>query len=183
MGRVKSPAIKAPQTTEEASALAERFAVVDAELQTRAAEAQASIAATKAVAEAVMLPLLAELKTIEKQLKPWWAVRHEELTEGKRRSIELGGCAIGYRLSTPKVVFSDGTDDDAAATLRSAEMEEFLRITIAPDKPAILKALSTDGEPGERHDLAARLIGLGFSSKQVDTFFIEPIAAVPAAAA
>lgn len=181
MARATSPALKAPQTTEAALALAERYAVLDADVQRHTADAQAAIAATKAAAHAVLLPIAAEMKAIEKQLKPWWAARHEELTGGRRRSIELGGCQLGYRLSTPKVCFAGGTDDDAAATLQAAELDMLLRVSVAVDKPAILKAFAGDPDPGEGHHLAARLAGLGFSVQQGDQFFIEPIAGMQVA--
>lgn len=169
MSRVKAPAQRAPQSKEAAIALLERFAEASAEIDAVNARANAEIAKAKAEADLAVAPLGAELKEIAKQLKPWWAASIDALTAGKRKSIELGGCTIGYRMTPPKVVFAHGKDDAAVeAALGSVLAAEIVRTKHTLDKPAVLRLLE-----GEQ---AAALAELGFSAEQREEFFIDPVA-------
>lgn len=169
MTRIRSAAQRAPQSTEQAMVLLDRFATLDSELALAEANRQEALAATNAVADSIAIPLIAELKDIAKQLKPWWAASYDELTQGKRKSIELGGCMIGYRISPPKVTYSGGTDAEAVtAVAASAYAEQIIRNTLSLDKPAILKLLEGDD--------SAALAELGFASKQSEVFFVERVA-------
>lgn len=103
MTRVRSAAQRAPQTIEAATDLAGRFAELDAQLARIEADRQDELAKINGAADAAIVPIVAELKDIAKQLKPWWAAHFETLTDGKRKSIELGetlreaGFGIGQR--------------------------------------------------------------------------------------
>lgn len=168
MARLRSAAQRAPQTLEQALAIADLFAARDAERATHVAHFEAELQKLKAAADAVLLPIDAELKDYAKQLKPYWAANIDALTGGKRKSYELGGCVIGYRISPPAVHFAHGTDQVAARALKEDGLAKHLRVTIAPDKPAILHDLE-----GDDTELAARLDALGFSIRQREDFFIE----------
>ena len=167
MTRMRSAAQRAPQTIEAATALLARFAEADAQLAAVEAQRQESLAGVNAAADAVAVPLIAELKDIAKQLKPWWEGSFDELTGGKRKSIELGGCSVGYRLSPPKVSYAHGKDEDAVTALQGAGYDALVRVKPSLDKPAVLKAL--DGED------ANKLLALGFSAPQTESFFVERI--------
>lgn len=175
MARRTSPAQRAPQSREQAIVLLDRYAAIAAEVDKVAAEALADVAATKAAAAAIVAPLEAEAKEIVKAVKTWWAASIDELTGGKRKSIELAGCVLGYRMSPPKVHFAGGTDDVAAAALLGAGLGDALvRTSVAPDKPAILRQLE-----GEDADAAAALRDLGFAVRQSESFFIDVADALP----
>ena len=166
MTRLRSPAQRAPQTTEAARALLEHYAQLDAQAALIALARDETISAAHASADAELVPIAAEQKDIVKQLKPWWAASIDALTGGKRKSIELGGCLIGYRISPPKVHFADGNDDAMAAVLIAAELADALvRTRHAPDKAAILRALDGDD--------ASKLSELGIEARQREDFFVE----------
>lgn len=180
MARVRSAAQRAPQTVEQATALLARFADASAQIDALEAQRAASLAQINGAADACIVPLAAELKDIAKQLKPWWAASIEELTAGRRKSIELGGCTIGYRISPPKVVHEHGKDGDAALKLLGTDYaERGVRISYALDKPGILKVLdeqaALEGDAVPEMSLAS----LGFASKQAEEFFIDVIAPQP----
>lgn len=168
MTRVRSAAQRAPQTIEAATDLAGRFAELDGQLATIEAARQDELAKINGAADAAIVPIVAELKDIAKQLKPWWAANFETLTDGKRKSIELGGCMLGYRMSPPKVTFANGTDEDGARFLKGVGCTELIREKVSLDKPAVLKAL--DGDLGEK------LREAGFGMSQREDFFLERVA-------
>lgn len=175
MSRVKSAAQRAPQTTEQATALLARFTTVDAEIASVNAQRDDTIAQANAAADACLVPLAAERDDIVKQAKAWFAANVDELTKGARKSIELGGCLVGNRLSNPKLAFAHGKDADGVTALKAVDWAaDLLRIgKTTLDKPAILKGL--DGA------VAEQLVALGFSAEQKDEFFVERLAATPIA--
>ncbi len=182
MARLRSAAQRAPQTVQQATDLLNRFADVSAQIDALEAQRAASLAQVNGAADTCIVPLAAELKDIAKQLKPWWAASIEELTAGKRKSIELGGCTIGYRISPPKVTHDHGKDGDAAQVLLGTEYEQRgVRISYALDKPGILKVLDEqallEGDAVPEVSLAS----LGFASKQTEDFFIDVLAPAPIA--
>ncbi|BBF70206.1 host-nuclease inhibitor Gam family protein [Sphingomonas bisphenolicum] len=187
MSRVRSPAQRAPQTPEQATALCARFVERSAQaaliIQTR----DEVIALANQVADTELVPITAELKDIEKQLKPFFAAHYDALTGGKRKSIELGGCYLGYRLDKASVAFAHGKDDDMAVTLRAAELSDYVRTKHSPDKVAILKALEAERDQlfllsAGKPDLLDRPLEeitplhiLGFSIKQGESFYLERV--------
>ena len=183
MTRVRSAAQRAPQTKDQALVLASRFAATSADLALIAADRAGRHAAIDAECDAQAVPLAAEQADIVKQLKPWFAANMDQLTGGKRKSIELGGCLLGYRVNPPAVNFAGGKDDDAVDTLRSAELLDLVRTGKAsPDKPAILTLLQlppaaaeaeADAEPDPRLTAQAKLVELGFSVRQPEVFFVD----------
>lgn len=170
MTRLRSATARAPQTTEAATVIAARYAELAATIAEAEAERDAELAATNAAADAVLVPLVAELKDAAKQLKPWWEANVDALTAGRRKSIELGGCVLGYRISPPKVVFAGGTDAMAVTAIEGTELADtLLRMKTSLDKPAILKALDAGAEQAEA------LGALGFEAKRAEEFFIDRI--------
>ncbi|MDX3908888.1 MAG: host-nuclease inhibitor Gam family protein [Sphingobium sp.] len=182
MARRKSPAQRAPQTLQAATVLLNRFAELDAAFAVIEEERTAGLATINATADAAVVPIVAELKDIQKQLEPWWAASVDALTGGKRKSIELGGCLIGNRTNPPKVMFEHGKDKEAVIALLKAKLPELLRITTTLDKPAILKKLDAEAEalaatPGDAETKPVRVLhDLGFGAKQTEDFFVERVA-------
>lgn len=195
MTRLRSPAQRAPQTLDQATVLLSRYAQASAELSLIEANRLAELVTANAGADKLAVPLIAELKDIVKQLKPWWAASIDALTGGKKKSIELAGCSIGYRMTPPKVTYSEGTDAEAVDALRATDLaEQLIRVTYSLDKAAILKLLdSEDPKPVDGGDIdgAAEPVvspkqiveELGFASKQTEQFFVDVVAPAPLAVA
>lgn len=174
MTRRKSVAQPAPQTLQDALLLLTRYSTIAAGLaQTEVDRADAK-AKIDAAADKLVAPMEAELRDIVRQLKPWWAVARDELTNGgKRKSIELAGCILGHRLSNPTIRFNGAAigkanTDDAIATLQSFDLDFLLRTKVELDKPAILKAVNSDMD-------GLVLAEAGFSSYQREEFFVDAI--------
>lgn len=191
MSRVRSAAQRAPQTIEAATALCTRFAERSAQAALIIQARDETIAKANQAADTELVPITAELKDIEKQLKPFFAAKFDDLTGGKRKSIELGGCYLGYRLDKASVAFAHGKDDDMAVTLRAAELTDYVRTKYSPEKPAIMKALEAERDAvllsemrsgADDDPLKVTLVSLsplhdlGFSIKQGESFFLEPVA-------
>ena len=174
MTRIKTPAQRAPTSTAEATELLAQLATVSATIAAHNGQREAAKQQIDAAADACIVPLAAEQVDLFKRLQPWYEANVDELTGGKRRSIELGGCAIGHRTTPPKLVFEHGRDADAVEALKHFGYGgHLLKVTTTLVKPAILAALASD----EIDDDAVPLDLIGFSPKQTDEFFIEPIAA------
>lgn len=167
--RRKADKSTACSTTDEAISLLGRYAALQASITARRADADAKIAQIRAAVDGALAADEAQLKAWFNALKPWWAVSAEALTEGKRKSIELGGCLIGHRLSTPRVVHPNLTEAEAVEQLRDHDYDELVRVVRELDKPAILRMLADDDVQ------AAEIRSLGFASKQTETFFIDRI--------
>lgn len=172
MTRLRSAAQRAPQTLEQATELAKRYAVASATIDLIEADRAERLALANAAADEALVPLIAELKDIAKQLKPWWEGNVDDLTAGKRKSIELGGCLLGYRLTPPKVCFDAGTDEVAIAALLEADLGALVRRKPSLDKPAILRLLDEGSEV---------LTSLGFEARQKEEFFVDRVTASTAA--
>jgi phage host-nuclease inhibitor protein Gam len=169
--RSRSAAQRAPKTDEQALAIAQRRAELDAQLDAREAERTATIAATNASVDAITVPIVAEIKDLDKQLKAWWPGAAGRLTGGKRKSIEFGGCIIGERTTPPKLTFSGGNDaamvEAIVATGSKRLRTLLLRVKSSPEKAMFLKLLSIGDQ------LSARLRQLGFAAKQTEEFFVD----------
>lgn len=189
MTRLRSPAQRAPQTTGQATELLARYSALDAQLAAHEAERQREIAGINAAADALVVPIAAKLRDIVKTLKPWWAASIDALTDGKRKSIELGGCVVGYRISPRKVTHPYGRDDAAVEVVRASPYaQQVLRVSYSLDKPAILKLLESQGSEDLRIDgdeIAdtdpESLAALGFASKQTEEFFVDRVLPKPIA--
>jgi phage host-nuclease inhibitor protein Gam len=175
MTRVKAPALRAPTSTAEATALLAQLATVTATIAAHDAQRAASKQSIDAAADACIVPLAAEREDLFKRLQPWYEGNADELTGGKRKSIELGGCTIGHRTTPPKLVFEHGKDADGVEALQYFGRTAGTLKTSAPSlvKPVILAELANG--PADPDVIPLEL--LGFAPKQVDEFFIEPIGA------
>lgn len=155
----------------DAQVLATRVAEVELLLATNESTRQAALAATNAAADTSARPLLDELEELRAALEPWWRRNAHELTGGKRKSAELGGCMIGLATSRASVIFTHADDKAAVAAVRTAAPwagKALLKQTFRLDRPAIAKALE-----GRRAD---EVRALGFDlSPSADAFFIKRV--------
>lgn len=172
--RRKAPAQQAPQTIEEASFLLGRYVGRNTEVEKLRADADAAIAAIQAARDAAIAPIEQAAKDDFRQLHVWWSVAGPDLTEGKRKSIELAGCVIGERTTPPSLKMPGKVDEAAALLVAAGWIDDLCRQKIEVDKPAVLKALGHDV-------MGPQLTALGFSSKQKDEFFIDRAAPKPEA--
>jgi phage host-nuclease inhibitor protein Gam len=174
--RRKAARLEAPQTIEEVTSLLADYADIITGVEELRADADSSIAAIQAERDRMVAPLEERAKDIFRQLRAWWAVAGDEITEGKRKSVKLAGCLIGVRTTTPKLSTGKMKVKAAIEKLLSfgGDFDSLIRVKQSLDKPAILKALvsETDGP---------RLKEAGFSAAQKDEFFIDRAAAKPAA--
>ena len=180
--RRKADKLPAAQSTEEAIELLARYAEVDAILERSKVSLEEQIATLRAQRDRFDEGYKLELKVLFNQLKPWWAVAGEQLTEGKRKSIELGGCQIGHRTSTPALKLEGLTEAEAIEHLETLGFEAWaIRTKKELDKPALIAALrklgatDPDGVPNADAIDAEVLAGLGLKVSQKEEFFIARI--------
>lgn len=174
MSRVKAAAMRAPTSLAQATELLTQLATTIATIGAHDAQRVSAKQQIDAAADAGIVPLAAERDDLFKRLQPWYEANAGELTAGKRKSIELGGCTIGHRTTPPKLAFEHGKDADAVEALRHFGYGGgLLKVTTTMVKPAILAALASE----DMDDDVVPLPLLGFTPQQSEEFFIEPIAA------
>lgn len=157
-------AIRAPRSLTEAQRLCERWAEVDGQIAAHEQARDAAIAAANAAADKELAPLLVQRAAITDKLEPWWGENAALLTQGKRKSAELGGVVLGTRTGKAKLA---GSFDAVVEQLRKIRGGlGLVRVIHELDKPAALAAL--EGKQGER------LRGMGLSRVAgAETFYIE----------
>jgi len=155
-----------PRSTAAATALLERFAVLQGDIELIEAERGQAIAEANAEADKVAAPLLTERDRLYELLAAWWPGVAEQLTEGKRKSIELGGCLIGSRQGKDSLAVAGDEEKIVSALQRKDWAEDLLKTKVSLDKVAVLKSL--DGV------YAKPLAKLGLSRKAgEETVFVE----------
>lgn len=163
--RRKSDSQQAPQTTEEATALVTRYVEGLSQVEQLREEADASIAAIRAARDGAIGPIEKQLKEQFLQLRAWWAVEKDQLTGGKRKSIELAGATLGDRMTTPRLVHPALKAEDVIDRLLNAGYDEMVRTKHTLDKPALIKML--------RGDHAVFFQALGIDVAQREEFFVD----------
>lgn len=167
-------AFPVPQTDEAAIAMLEKLATLDAELGSIEANRAAAIAATNAVGDTLAMPIINDQAAIVAALAPWWKDAAPRLTKGKRKSIELGGCTIGTKSSSAKVVHSFA--DDAAA-LAAVVADPRIRASATTVPKRVLNKTAIATLLKGRSAIGAALKALGFRmGGSVETFYVTPIA-------
>jgi len=147
--------IREPRSTEQATALLERYSNLDAQIAEIEADRTDSIASINANCDRAANALIEQRDAIAAKLEPWWAKNGEKLTEGKRKSIELGGCEVGSVAGRPTLSIM-GDEKDVVAVLSGLRWAKpFLRIKASLDRVALLKG--TDG----KHSVALAELGIG----------------------
>lgn len=133
--------IRQPRSVEAATQLCERFAVLDGQIAAIEEQRQADIAAANANADRAANDLIQQRDAIAAKLAPWWGSAEAQLTAGKRKSIELGGCIVGTRESRPSLQLSGEEKDVVAALSALRWAKPFLRLKLTLDRAHTLKSL------------------------------------------
>lgn len=158
--------MRVPKSLPAATALVERFALIDAELSRIEAVRTAAIVAANQVADEAGASLLVEREDLVTALGKWWPGAAPNLTKGKRKSIELAGCVIGSKSGRAKLALDCEEEPVIAAMAKLRWAKSLLQIKLSLRRTAILAALS-----GPR---AGELGKLGFRIDDgTEMFYIE----------
>jgi phage host-nuclease inhibitor protein Gam len=175
--RRKAASLDAPQTIEQATQLLADYALCLTQAEQIRADADAAIAEIQSARDGWLKPLDERMKTIFGQLRTWWAVAAPHLTDdGKRRSVEIAGCIIGHRTSTPRLDLGGAKAEDLVQMLLRDGLQDVIRTKHDLDKQTILRELGR--LPLE--ELGERLTSYGLSRRQRDEFFIDRASEKPA---
>ena len=133
--------VRAPRSLTEAQRLCERWSALDAEIAAIEEARDVAIAAANAEVDKDLAPLLAQRAAIAGKLEPWWGENAALLTQGKRKSAELGGVELGTRDAKSSLIIAGDEADlrDVLSGLRWAK--PFLRVSVSLDKVALAKGL------------------------------------------
>lgn len=157
---------RTPRSIKAATTMLERFAAIEHDIAVEQARRNQVIADANAAADAATADLVKEREKIRDALAPWWPTVSAELTGGKRKSIELGGCVLGTVAGRDSLAV-DGNEAVIANTLSKRKWaQELIRLSISLDKAAILKSIGGAYK--------AQLAALGLSRKEGgETFFVR----------
>jgi hypothetical protein len=159
--------VKPPRTLAAATQLLEEFADLTSRVALVEEDRCERIAKANAWADTAAQPMLARLEEIRAAIEPWWSQSGHELASGKK-SMELGGCVIGSRMSRPKLAHGFETDAKATeALLGTRWAKRTTRISYSLNRTGTLQLLQQGGKA------AADVASLGFSIEQGDRFFVE----------
>ena len=153
-----------PRTLEQATAMLERFAVLDGDRAGIEAERNEQIAKINAAADEQLVPIVEEMVAISEKVQPWWAKAATELLPAKRKSMELGGCIIGSRTGKTVLAIAGAEKALIAALTKLRWGKVFAPANPKLDKTALLKA--TTGPK------AADLAKLGVTAKPGEESFV-----------
>ena len=166
VGQKATTAIRAPRSLAEAQRLCELFADLDGQIAAIEDARDAAIAAANAEVDKDLAPLLVQRAAIVGKLAPWWAVNAGQLTQGKRKSAELGGVVMASRSGRVSVHLRREADAIIADLRKTAWGKALLRTKVDIDRVAVATALA-----GKR---AADLEALGLALERgPDVFAIE----------
>ncbi|HMO74559.1 MAG TPA: host-nuclease inhibitor Gam family protein [Sphingopyxis sp.] len=162
-------AARAPRSLKSATVLLERFADVDGRITVIEAARRAELVEVNARFDAQAAALVAERDDLSAKLKAWWLCKGHELTLGKRKSLAIGGCEIGSRLSPATLQVAGDADKIALALQKKSWAGELVRTTVSIERAAVLKSI--DGAH------AKELAKLGFSRIDgVEMAFVKRVA-------
>jgi phage host-nuclease inhibitor protein Gam len=169
MSRRKAPKLEAPQTIDEAVALIAEYRDLLDKTDELKLDADSAIAKVLAARDEFVAPLDQRAKDIFRQLRAWWGVAAQALTEGKRKSVALAGCKIGERTTTPALKHDGIKVDTLIEELADLGLSELLRISTKLDKQACIAAITDNTELGQV------LVWLGARNQQLEEFFIDRV--------
>lgn len=165
--RRKSDTMNTPQTTTEAAAMAATYLDHLSDMEQLKLDADKAIDEIRAARDEAMKPIEQRAKELFANLRAWFTVEKAELTEGKRKSIELAGAEIGERMTPPRLVHPALKAEDVIERLLDAGYDEMVRTKHSLDKPALIKML--------RGDHAVFFQALGIDVAQREEFFIDRV--------
>jgi hypothetical protein len=161
---------RAPKNVEQATALLDQVARLDAEAVHINAIRDKAIADSNAVADTLLAPVVERRAAIAKLLEAWWSAEGKALLKGKRKTVELGGCKIGTKAAPLALTFGNSDDFDVALErLREARWAKpYVRVSYAVDKTATKEALTS------KHGQQLRELGFGTRGGS-DVFVLEAV--------
>lgn len=158
-----------PKSTAAATKLLERYADLDARLAKVEADRSDAIAAANYRADIAADPMRQERDKIGASIESWWSHASATIANG-RKSVELGGCMIGTRMSRPSLGHTYESDDKAVEALRKTRyFKQATKVKFSLDRTATAKLLQLGGKAGEQ------VAALGFRIEQADNFFVERV--------
>lgn len=161
--------ISAPTTVQEATRLLQRYGKALGQVASLEATRKQLKAAIDVSTDKKLVPLIAKLGPIAEVLEPWWKANAAELTKGGRKSIELGGCMIGTKLSAASLAYAPGDKDFGLTKLQAATWAKpLIKVTYDVDKTQVRAALKG------KHGPALKAMGYA-EAEQAETFFIRAI--------
>ena len=161
-----TPKHRTPRSMEAARKMLERYAALEDQIAWTEGLRNSAIAAANAASDREAEPLIAERDEIRTKLEPWWSENATEVTGGKRKSAELGGCLIGTVAGRDSLDVAGDEAQVVTALGKRDWAKPLLRVKTSLDRSAILKSI--DGV--YKKQLAA--LGLKRKCGEV-TFFIK----------
>ncbi len=157
---------KQPRTLAAATTLLERFAEVDGAMADIELMRNAEISAANVAADEKLAPLIGEAAQLRTLLFRWWAVAGPGLTQGKRKSMTIGGCDIGTRAGRVTLDVAGDARALAKDMVGKVWAKPLVTVTYGLDRATVLKAL--DGKD------RAKLAKLGFAKVPAsEAFFVN----------
>lgn len=167
MAEQSAPAIRTPRTKDHAQRLLQRYAEIDGAIAARDARRDRAIARINAIADLASEAMIEERYKILEALGKWWESDGHQLLDGKRKSLELGGCVIGSKAGKDTLGAPDDEKLAAEKLSRLAWAQELIVRSVKLDKVAILKSVGGA--------YARQLRALGFKRVAgIDVFFVKP---------
>ena len=178
--RRKAASINAPQNLKDAITAIAKYLALNADIDATTAEADDAIRAIEAARDEQIKPVEAQLKALFTEIRTWWTVARDELTEGKRKSIELAGALLGDRTTTPALKLPKGvTADELTAQLIAEGAVDYIITTQKPDKNALIRLLRSqledddEADPDRLRDQRMARDKLKLTVGQREEFFID----------
>ncbi len=167
--RKKSLPQAAPTNIAEATQrLADYHQLVSA-IETMKLDARTAMGQIEAARDAGLAPLEEAAKAIFLEMRSWWAVAGGMMTEGRRKSIELAGCIIGERTTTPSLKLPRGLTSDQLIDRLIAISPETYSIKYSINKPSCIAMIRDPlSDIGRRLESEALL-----AVTQREEFFID----------
>ncbi len=164
---------RAPRTIEQATELLEKLSRLYGDIAVINAHRDQAIANTNAAADALLLPVTAEIDVIAVVLKTWWEAGGKELLPKRRKTMALGGCQIGSKAAPVALTFGNSDDFDVAVErLREQRWAKpYVRVTYAVAKKDTAAMLA---DPKGKHREQLRELGFG-TRGGADAFVLQPV--------
>lgn len=154
--------------TAAGQALLERFAEVDSSIALIEAIRHEAVARANRDADEAAAVLLGERAAIVGKLETWWSKAAAALTQGARKSVELGGCMIGSRAGRESLTVTGDEKAIVEALGKLQWAQPLLNVKVSLDRRMALKSL------GGEYAKQLTKLGLG-KAEGTETFFVERV--------
>lgn len=169
--RVKQKALDVPQTQADAVALIVEYVDFERHARELCESADKAIARIEADRDAVIAAIRPEQESRFASIKAWWEATGHQMA-GPRRSVDVAGAKLGFRLGTPKLKIDKGASISSIIQIIKGIRDggvlaaKMLDVKTTLNRKAIIAA---------RDDakVAAMIARLPMRVDQDDQFFIE----------